>query len=623
LNSCSRIDLHLHTEYSKTGDLMLSSLGIKESYTNPQQAYDLAMKRGMDFVTITDHDSIDGALQIAHLENVIIGEEITTYFPEDRARIHVIALDITEAQHAMIQSIRMNIYELVQYLNSENILHYVAHPFFRMTAPLTLEHFEKQLLLFKHFEVKNGGKQLWPDNLLEKILDELTFESVFHLAEKYDIEPNGHEPWVKYHVAGSDDHGGILIASPHTCTPKSSSVTELLNHIRCGHTEICGEGGSPLAVAHSILSVAYHHFKRNTDNRRIKSKIVWNIIGQIFDNTNPNRTLNLLSRLTLFLNEQMDLFGRGAGWYGSIDAVTREFSDLIKSQEEFRQLLHKGLEFNHDNNEKLFALLSALVHRSIARIMNEIQDQTDFNTIVKKLKWLRPVMPGLLVYLIAFKTEYRDLPLMRRVRRKYLHNDSHNQDRIAVFTDTTSREVVHNLVFKNFNNHHLTHDAEIHVLGLSNEAINAPDRENFQSICEIEIQNRRIAFPPVLDIIKQFFEKEFHHIYLHSLGPMGILGLFIGKLLNIPVTCKYPRESFQQFPQDSYTGKNQLPLALLKILMKSMDHIKVSTETEMEHLINLQISMHKIDLVQSSRVKTKPGSSNSKEAQNYFFTFSE
>jgi hypothetical protein len=53
----------------------------------------------MTHVTITDHNSIGGALEIAHLPGTFISEEVTSYFPEDGCKLHVLALDITEVQH--------------------------------------------------------------------------------------------------------------------------------------------------------------------------------------------------------------------------------------------------------------------------------------------------------------------------------------------------------------------------------------------------------------------------------------------------------------------------------------------------------------------------------------------
>ena len=41
------------------------ALGLPECATPPEEVYALAKRRGMDFVTITDHDTIAGALEIA------------------------------------------------------------------------------------------------------------------------------------------------------------------------------------------------------------------------------------------------------------------------------------------------------------------------------------------------------------------------------------------------------------------------------------------------------------------------------------------------------------------------------------------------------------------------------
>ena len=61
-----------------------SRLGTRESYTDPETIYREALKQGMDFVTITDHNTIEGALILKerHPERVFTGVEVTTYFPE-------------------------------------------------------------------------------------------------------------------------------------------------------------------------------------------------------------------------------------------------------------------------------------------------------------------------------------------------------------------------------------------------------------------------------------------------------------------------------------------------------------------------------------------------------------
>jgi predicted metal-dependent phosphoesterase TrpH len=126
-----KVDLHLHSIASnKPAGFFSERIGINESYTDPLELYNTLKERGMTLFTITDHDTIDGCLEIAHLPNTFISEEITTYFPEDGCKVHVIALDIDEKIHDDIQHVRENIYDLVDYLQHNNITHILAHPFY-------------------------------------------------------------------------------------------------------------------------------------------------------------------------------------------------------------------------------------------------------------------------------------------------------------------------------------------------------------------------------------------------------------------------------------------------------------------------------------------------------------
>ncbi len=60
-----RVDLHCHSTASAVASSACSARSaLPECATPPQEVYELAKRRGMDFVTITDHDTIDGALEL-------------------------------------------------------------------------------------------------------------------------------------------------------------------------------------------------------------------------------------------------------------------------------------------------------------------------------------------------------------------------------------------------------------------------------------------------------------------------------------------------------------------------------------------------------------------------------
>src|SRR5213595_4316001 len=79
-----RADLHCHSRFSVFKYFRRAN--TRDCYNAPEDVYRLAKERGMSYVTLTDHDSIDGALYLLNkypdMTDFFIGEEVETYFPE-------------------------------------------------------------------------------------------------------------------------------------------------------------------------------------------------------------------------------------------------------------------------------------------------------------------------------------------------------------------------------------------------------------------------------------------------------------------------------------------------------------------------------------------------------------
>src|ERR1043165_10082027 len=133
----SRCDLHIHSRFSaRSEEWLCRRFDFPDSYTDPRDLYRLVRERGMDFVTITDHDTIEGNLQILDLEHTFISEEVTTYFPHDPCKINLLVWGIAEPQHHEIVRLRDNIYELQSYLQQATVAHAVAHPLYSINGKL-------------------------------------------------------------------------------------------------------------------------------------------------------------------------------------------------------------------------------------------------------------------------------------------------------------------------------------------------------------------------------------------------------------------------------------------------------------------------------------------------------
>ena len=100
-----------------------------------------------------------------------ISEEVETWFPETRQRIHVNVFDIDEKQHDEISRRRRNIYDLHEYIREENIIASANHMFqnYRMrNSPR--RYFEEMLRMFDVFEVKNGAMTSHHNRLVEDLM---------------------------------------------------------------------------------------------------------------------------------------------------------------------------------------------------------------------------------------------------------------------------------------------------------------------------------------------------------------------------------------------------------------------------------------------------------------------
>ena len=97
-----KADLHMHSRHSGMAK-HLKFLRCRDCYSKPIDVYRTAKRRGMDLVTITDHDSIDGCLELLDqtgpLDDFVIAEEVSTWFPEFRHAIHIGVYDITEEHY--------------------------------------------------------------------------------------------------------------------------------------------------------------------------------------------------------------------------------------------------------------------------------------------------------------------------------------------------------------------------------------------------------------------------------------------------------------------------------------------------------------------------------------------
>ena len=85
-------------------------LKSRDCYSRPEDVYRVAKARGMDLVTITDHDSIDGCLEFLDRHpdaaDFFISEEVSCRFPGTTLDVHLGVYGMTERLHGELQPLR-------------------------------------------------------------------------------------------------------------------------------------------------------------------------------------------------------------------------------------------------------------------------------------------------------------------------------------------------------------------------------------------------------------------------------------------------------------------------------------------------------------------------------------
>jgi Glycosyltransferase len=232
--STTRVDLHCHSTASEISKLGIQrSLGLPECATPPVEVYELAKRRDMNFVTITDHDTIDGCLEIADRDDVFISEELTVWFRGEPQAVHLLCFGIDPDDHAWLQENNRDVEACAEYLHSREIACSLAHPFYAVEAPLTPAHRRQLAQLFPVWETRNGSRAR-----------ELNMPAAIY------IETHGGTG-----TGGSDDHAGVDIGRTFTETPPAATPEEFLRHIREGRAEARGEQGSAAKWAHSAMAL--------------------------------------------------------------------------------------------------------------------------------------------------------------------------------------------------------------------------------------------------------------------------------------------------------------------------------------------------------------------------------
>jgi glycosyltransferase involved in cell wall biosynthesis/predicted metal-dependent phosphoesterase TrpH len=496
MNEMSRADLHVHSTASQISKLGVQrSLQIPECATEPSEVYELAKAQGMDFVTITDHDTIDGALSLAHLPDTFVSEELTASFKGEPQAVHVLCYGITPEHHEWLQAHADDVETCAAYLHEHDITAALAHPFYAVAAPLKARHRRRLAELFPIWETRNGSRA-----------KELNLPAFVY------IETHGGTA-----IGGSDDHAGIDVGRTFTETPRAHSPEEFLAHIRAGRAAAHGQQGSAAKWAHAAMALAIRSLDQDG--------------AQAPARPDPAAVLKIVERVMSEGDARQgsggnDLTAQDAlallrAWLVSIDLDVDEHK-LIK-QLQAGELTHADLDRRarrvHERK------LAAVVHETI----KSLEDRTP-NPAKSALSLFDACLPAI-PYAAAAS-------FLGREKAKLTRSDG-DRPRVALIVDGIGSM------------HGVTHTIEqirargvrgfdVEVIGTDCEV----DRR-LAAVAEIDVPfypGLEIGVPSVPAIVDTLAEGRYDIVHVCSPGPAGIGAWLLGRVLDLPRVGSYHTE---------------------------------------------------------------------------------
>ena len=228
-----KCDLHVHTLHSGMCTVPVFRRICRESYSDPGEVYATLKRRGMDLVTVTDHDSIDSSERLRHHPDFVLSEEVTCHTSRG-TELHVGVYDIQERDHIEIQRRRDDLAALFAYLNEREILFSINHAFSGLTGSRAEADFDDFAEYFPAVEVLNG--QMLP-------------------------AANGHAEtfaarYRKIALAGSDSHTLAGLGRTYTQVQGARDRREFIDGLKRGRTAAFGESGSYGKLLRAVLEVS-------------------------------------------------------------------------------------------------------------------------------------------------------------------------------------------------------------------------------------------------------------------------------------------------------------------------------------------------------------------------------
>ena len=560
--SLTRMDLHCHSRASDGPAIAaLGLIGCPECYSEPEQVYDQARARGMDMVTITDHDTIAGALELHErgFEHFIIGQEVTVYFPEDRCKLHVLVWGLTPELHDEMGrlGLRQDVYDFAAWLFQHNLPHSFAHPLYVQNGKLTRWHVERASLLFKTFETLNGAHSGTMRSSIERFIKTLTPSKVHRMVNEHRLEPIWPRIWEKGRTGGSDDHGLMNVGRTWTTLPgRTTDPRAFLKRVMAGDSEPGGVGGHSALLAHQFTTVGAHFVGRKLESKGspITREVTRRLVG--FAGVDVRKPTKAALAADLMRKKVGSKIAKGKAKRSLplVKAMAGEIGPLLDRHEAVRERLGADparVGAPVAEHEAMAAFIEDLISTATRALGSGTKGAfagRDRAAAIEHVMSHLVVQSAQLPYLVSLFYQNKERVFLERFDWETSLEDGgpsamDRPMRVAQFTDTLGDINGVSRFIRNVAEQAHAQDRALHVFTSTNfEVPDLPNVHNFDPVLSGKMpkyEQLEAVLPPMLAMLRAVDEFRPDVIHVSTPGPVGIVGAIAARMLRVPVLGVY------------------------------------------------------------------------------------
>jgi hypothetical protein len=216
-NDIIKIDLHCHDHNSDIPDELWGRLlGLPETWISSKELISVQESNGIYLPCITNHNNARSSWSLLNKGiDVLVAAEFTCHFRNHPCSIHVLAYGFNPHQEKKLNRYRHDLYRFLAYAAQEDIPLSLPHPlyYYMSKGKMSMDFFEKFILLFERFEVFNGQRDVWQNLCTWKWINSFNEEKIEALSKKHGISATEFcpkHPYKKIKTGGSDDHFGLF-----------------------------------------------------------------------------------------------------------------------------------------------------------------------------------------------------------------------------------------------------------------------------------------------------------------------------------------------------------------------------------------------------------------------------